>query len=119
MRNWVFMFIILLFASMVLANNPNTSGNSYVLNDFVVRSLSSSMLFDSSKKFSIGVGYKQFSNENYILGGFRFNNFNMWSAKIGGYFNVIVPIRYIYEDENFFEGWWRKIWLDAWLYLSF
>jgi len=119
MKVWLFVFICIFTLGIAFANNLGAStGNTYVLNDFVVRSLSSTMVFDSSKRFSLGVGYKQFANENYILGGFRFNNFYMWDVKIGGYLNVIVPIKYLY-DENFFEGWWSKIWLDAWLYCSF
>ena len=86
--------------------------------DFVVRSLRSTMVFDRSKPFSFGVGYKQFGTENYLLGGLRFSNAQLLDIKFAGYFNVIVPIKYLY-DGDFFDGWWTKIWLDAWLYFSF
>lgn len=112
-----FVFLCIFVFAVVAFANPNP-GNTYVLNDFTVRALSSSMVFDQTKSFSIGLGYKQFGNENYLLGGFRFTNLYIVNTKLAGYFNVIVPIRYVYEND-FWTGWWQKVWLDAWVYWSF
>lgn len=115
MQKLVFLLILVFTLSMVFASG--SPSNSYILNDFVVRSLSSTMVFDTSKSFSIGLGYKQFSSESYLLGGFRFSRMDVFQMRFSGYLNIIVPVKYL--DDSFLDGWWQKVWLDAWLYVSF
>ncbi len=108
-------FFFVFFSFVVFASS--TPGSSYLLNDFVVRSLTSSIILDNTKTFSIGVGYKRFSNESFLLAGFRVR-FSFYSLLVSGYSNVIVPVNYIFESD-FLDGWWQKIWLDSWLSVSF